>query len=178
MTLTATMSYAQTTAQASSQGGDAAAVRNAQSTLPQAIDRVEAKTGAKVIEARSSQGGAGVDVLAVDGDQLQYLRLSGADGAVSPIDAQSRPTWMADRDSRGQIDIVRKAKVPLAQAVLTAEQALGLPAVAAGVAPRSASASAIRAYNVVVGYPDGRTRRVAVDTASGRVIRDPAVLEG
>ena len=71
----------------------------------------------------------------------------------------------------------QSAKVPLSQAILTAEQADdNAPAIAAGIA-RSASnpESDVHAYNVLIDA-DGTTRRVSVDDSTGQIISDPGML--
>ncbi len=140
------------------------------------IGRVEHMTGGKVIDARFDRrnGRPGFDVLAVKGGQLQFLRLARVDGALQVIGDEDRPTWMLNWSKRYDVNLARSAPVPLNQAILTAERSAGGAAVAAGLAP--SSAAALPAYNVLIGYPDGHTRRVAVDDNSGRVISNPGAV--
>lgn len=183
VTLTGMASHAQAPAPASRPSGAVAAAQGSQLTLSNVIDQVERTTGAKVIRAAYSERGGegGFDVLAVQDGRVQYLRLTGAAGAFSTLntlDAQSRPRWMSEGDARDAIDVASRAKIPLGQAVLNAEQDQDLPAVAAGVARAPASPSSVRAYSVVLGYPNGNTRHVAVNVETGRVIGNPDVLKG
>lgn len=160
--------------------GDIADFAGGRQTLPHVIEHVEHATGDRVIDARYSgrNGQDGFDVVAAKGGQLQYLRLATPDGALQVIRAADRPTWMLSPVHRDDLAFARAARVPLEQAVITAERASGAPAVAAGLAPATASLSSMRAYNVLVDYPGGRTRRIAVDDDSGMVISDPGVLGG
>jgi hypothetical protein len=183
VTLSGMASHAQTVAPGSRPRVDVAAAQGSQLSLSNVIDQVERTTGAKVIRAAYSERGgeSGFDVLAVQDGRAQYLRLTGAGGAFSTLntlDAQSRPRWMSEDNARDAIEVASGAKIPLGQAVLNAEQDQDLPAVAAGVARVPASPSSVRAYSVVLSYPNGNTRHVAVNVQTGRVIGNPDVLKG
>lgn len=178
--LAGTAGAAQPLTQPSSPTSDIAGFTGGERTLPRIIEHVQHATGARVIDARYSRRGGqdGFDVLATKGGQLQYLRLARPDGPLQVIRAEDRPAWMLSPGRRHDLAVARAARVPLDQAVIAAERASGAPAVAAGLAPLSASLSSIHAYNVLVDYPGGHTRRIAVDDDSGMVISDPGVLGG
>lgn len=156
--------------------GDISGFRGGPQTLPGVVGRVEHMTGGKVIEARFSRrdGLPGFDVVAVKGGQLQYLRLGREDGALQVIRDTERPTWMLDWSRRFDVSVAKSAVVPLDDAILTAERQAGGSAVAAGLARDQEAA--LHAYNVLIDYPDGHTRRVAVDDNSGMVISNPGAI--
>lgn len=176
----ATPVLAQPVSQPAGPIGDISGFRGGPNALPRVIERAQDMTGGFVVEARYSRrdGKGGYDVLVSKGGQLDSIRLERFDsGAVQTIQLNARPDWMLKWMQRADIRIVRHAKVPLDEAVRTAEQSAGGPAVAAGVARGDASAAVdVRAYNVLIDLPDGRMRRVAVDANSGQIIADPNAL--
>jgi uncharacterized membrane protein YkoI len=159
--------------------GDISGFSGDPNALPRVITGVASASGGDVIEARYARrnGTPGFDILVSKGGQLQSVRLEGSGGKLQQIDISARPTWMQNWAQRADVRIARAAKVPLETAVKTAEQSVGGPAVAAGIARGAANNETdVHAYNVLILTNDGRTRRVAIDASTGQVIEDPQAL--
>jgi uncharacterized membrane protein YkoI len=171
---------AQPVSQSSVMRGDISAFHGDQNSLIGAIGTIEKSAGGKVTEIRFSprQGQPGYHAAIVKAGQVSFLHLDATSQKVTPVDASGEAQWMKDWRARADVKQVETAKVPLVEAIRTAEQFKNAPAVAAGIA-RSASnaASDVHAYNVLVAK-DGGTHRVAVDDSTGEVISDPSALSG
>lgn len=177
--LAATAALAQPVAQPAHTHTDVAAFRGGPGTLIRVIGRLERETGGRVIEARFSDAGGAPGYFAVvdEGGRIAFLHLQREDGTLTPVSEATRPSWMLHWRGRADLRAAEQAKVPLTQAIRTAEQARGgAPAVAAGVA-RSASnsTSAVKAYNILV-LRDGQAHRVSIDDSTDEVIANPTAL--
>lgn len=148
-------------------------------TLPNAIARIESASGGKVVEIRYNNvaGTPGYDVVLARGPQVSFVRVSKPGGGMVELSGASKPEWMLQWSARTDVGLVSTAKVPMAEAIRTAEGAMGgAPAVAAGMAQSAAGANtSVKAYNVAI-LKDGQERRVAVDSESGAVIANPSML--
>jgi uncharacterized membrane protein YkoI len=172
---------AQGVAQSRYFNGDIAAFHGKPDSLINAIHKVENVTGGRVIEIRFAEkdGMPGYHIAMVKGGKITFIRLDEQSGKVLQIDEASTPVWMLNWRGKADVHFAETAKVPLSQAILTAEQANNnAPAIAAGIA-RSASNpnSAVHAYNVLIDA-DGTPRRFAIDDSNGGVIADPGALSG
>ncbi len=148
-------------------------------TLVQAIRTVEQTSGGKVLEIRFTDAGGepGYHAAVLKDGQVEFMRLEQKSGKLTPIDEKSRPVWMLNMHSKDYIHDAETAKVPLSEAVLTAEKSFdNVPAVAAGIA-MAAATSDVHAYNVLLDQRTG-THRVAVDANDDEVIADPQALAG
>lgn len=147
--------------------------------LVAAINAIESATGGKVVEIRYNNVGGvpGYDVVVAKGSQVSFERFTKPGGKIVAHTDKTKPAWMLNWPAREDVSLVRTAKVKLADAVHTAETANGnAPAVAAGMAKSAAGAdTSVKAYNVAI-MQKGELRRVAVDSASGDVIANPAML--
>jgi hypothetical protein len=172
---------AQGVAQSRYFNGDIAAFHGTPDSLINAIHKVENLTGGRVIEIRFAEkdGMPGYHIVMVKGGEITFIRLEEQSGKVLQIDEASTPVWMLNWRGKADVHFAETAKVPLSQAILTAEQAdNNAPAIAAGIA-RSASNpnNAVHAYNVLIDA-DGTTRRFAIADSNGGVIADPGALSG
>jgi uncharacterized membrane protein YkoI len=169
---------AQTVSQAPSYpAADIAAFHGNQKTLPSAIQKVQQTTGGKVIEIRFavSNGAPGFHAVIAKGGQVQFAFLDHSSKKVVAVN--TGPDWALKWQQRTDLQLAESARIPLSQAITTAETSKSAPAVAAGIA-RSASnpTSSVHAYNVLV--KDGESvKRVAVDSLTGEIINDPQALE-
>jgi uncharacterized membrane protein YkoI len=149
------------------------------STLPNAIGRIESVSGGRVVEIRYNNvaGTPGYDVVLAKGSQVTFVRITKPGGDMIQLSGTNKPEWMLDWAARQDISLITTAKVPLADAVRTAEAQMGgSPAVAAGMAKSAAGADTdVKAYNVAI-LKNGEERRVAVDSADGSVIANPSML--
>jgi hypothetical protein len=159
--------------------GDTGGFSGDWNTLPRVISGVENASGGDVVAARyaSRNGVGGFDILISKGGQLDFVRLERDGAQTRKIDMSSRPQWMLDWADRGNLRVAQGAKVPLAAAVLTAEEWEGGPALAAGIARGAANyRTDVHAYNILIRSDHGPMRRVAVDSDNGMVIDDPGAL--
>ena len=150
-----------------------------QNSLIHAIHAIQQSTGGRVIEIRYTDSGGvpGYHAVLVKHRRIQFMRIGELSSNAVAIDVSSRPVWMLKWRGKADVHFAEHAKVHLAQAIRTAEQAHnGAPAIAAGIA-RSASdpGSDVHAYNVLLDV-DGGVQRVAVDDSTGQIIADPGAL--
>jgi uncharacterized membrane protein YkoI len=154
-------------------GGDA-------STLPSIIQRIEARSGGRVVEIRytNRDNAPGFRTVVAKDGHVTFLSVAAQSGDSVELSASSVPDWMLKWKARADVSQALKATVPLTQAISTAEQQGGGPAVAAGIASSASNpTSDVQAYNVLI-YRDGDVRRISVDIRSGQVIEDPGALAG
>jgi hypothetical protein len=143
------------------------------------IGKIETTTGGHVIEIRftNADGTPGYRAVVDHGGQLEFMRIAASNGAAVEIANSNVPDWMLHWRDRKAAEIARQAKVPLVEAIRTAEKSAdGAPALAAGVAASATNPSTdVKAYNVLV-YHDGDVVRVAVDGDTDQVIANPQAL--
>lgn len=149
---------------------DLAAFHGNRMTLTNAIATVEHSTGGQVIEIRFLEynGKPGFHTVVLKNGQIEFDRLELPSVGVIPL--TDRPEWMLKYEQKAELHQVATANVSLAQAIHTAEEAQGAPAVAAGIA-RMPPTSKVHAYNVMLDS-GGSLARIAVDEATGEVIVD------
>jgi uncharacterized membrane protein YkoI len=169
---------AQGVAQAGYYKGDLDAFHGNAQSLIQALHAFHNDAGARVVEIRFTDrdGDPGYSAVLQKDGRANFVHVD-ENGRSVELNSASLPDWMLTHKSRQDLRFDRKASIPLAQAISTAEAAYGgAPAVAAGIA-RSASNpdSDVHAYNVLLDN-GGRIQRVAVDSMTGQVISDPQAL--
>jgi len=169
---------AQGVAQAGYYKGDLAAFHGNARSLVQAVQAFHDGSDARVVEIRFSDrnGDPGYYAVLQKHGRVDFVHVDET-GRTIDLTSANLPDWMLKQNSKLDLRFDRKATVPLAQAITTAEAAYGgAPAVAAGIA-RSASNpdSDVHAYNVLLDN-GGRVQRVAVDSMTGQVIADPQAL--
>jgi hypothetical protein len=149
------------------------------SALPNAVAAAEAASGGRVVAIRYDNvaGVSGYDVVLARGTNVTFERFSNPSTGLVAFTSNSKPAWMLKWPARKDVSIVTHAKVPLSQAIRTAEAAhAGAPAVAAGLAVNAVDANVdVHAYNVVL-LVGGHERRVAIDSETGLRIADPNIL--
>jgi uncharacterized membrane protein YkoI len=149
---------------------DLAAFHGNQTTLTHAIDEIQQTSGGKVIEIRfvDHNGKPGFHSVVARQDQVKFARLEPPSKQLIPI--SSTPDWMLKWQQKNEVHFAATAQVPLSQAIRTAENAQGAPAIAAGMA-RSAATSEVHAYNIMLD-DRGSLKRLAVDSSTGEIISD------
>jgi hypothetical protein len=150
-------------------------------TLPDAVSALEAQTGARVaaIAFNNFAGNTpGYGAILVQGTNYTFKRIEKPTGKAVQMYESSLPAWMLNWRNEKRAAIVETAKVPLADAVRTAEASQGnAPAVVAGIARSAANASSdVHAYMVGI-LKNGGLQRVAVDSQNGMVIANPEALD-
>jgi hypothetical protein len=166
-------------AQAGHAQGNVANFHGTAASLPDAIMKVERATGGKVVEIRfdDSDGTPGYHVVVDRGNAVEFMHLDAMSGRLLTMQDNVRPAWMLSWHDKAELRAAETARVPLVEAIATAEQADGNdPAIAAGIA-RSAGnpQSDVHAYNVLIDRNGGIVRR-AVDSATNNIIADPGAL--
>jgi hypothetical protein len=130
-----------------------------------------------VIAYNNFGGRPGYGVVLLNGSDVSWKRLDTPDGKPVQLTELEAPSWMKSWRNDKRIAVLQAAKVPLADAIKTAEASQdGAPAVVAGIA-RSAgnNLSDVQAYAIGI-LKDGKLRRVAVNTMTGSLIADPSAL--
>ena len=149
--------------------------------LPSAVATIEQLSGGRVAEIRYDNvaGVPGYDVVLVQGDHVRFQRYTKPSDKPVELTEAKTPKWMLGWQSQKNASLVQDAKVPLADAIRTAEARMkGAPAVAAGISHSAAAPTTdIHAYNVAI-LKDGKQQRVAVNSESGHVISNPSALPG
>jgi hypothetical protein len=149
--------------------------------LPDAIRAIEASTGGKVLEIRfrTTAGVAGFTaVVANPDDTIGRVAIATPDMKVVAITAADIPDWMAPWSLRADKKSILKAKIPLADSVVQAEQREGGIAIDARLAQPLNAGNAVLAYDIMV-VRERAPKRVVMDAQTGEKIRDPQpVLQG
>jgi hypothetical protein len=149
--------------------------------LPDAVSVIEKLSGGRVAEIRfdNVSGVPGYDVALAQGDHMRFQRYTAPTHRLIAITEAKTPSWMLDWRGQRNMALVQNARVPLSDAIRTAEGSMrGAPAAAAGISHGAASAATrVHAYNVAV-VQNGALRRVAVNSDSGSVIANPRALPG
>jgi hypothetical protein len=147
--------------------------------LPSAVTAIEKKSGGRVAEIRfdNIDGAPGYDVALVEGNHMRFRRYTKANDSLVKFSESKTPSWLLDWRSFRNMNIVRNARVPLADAIRTASGSMrGAPAAAAGIFHGAASANTrVHAYNIAV-VQNGALQRVAVNSDTGSVIANPTAL--
>ena len=147
-------------------------------SLVDAIQAFEKFSGGKVLEIRfrNRHGTAGFDAVIAKGDVISNLSLGVGSDVIAVAEIEV-PQWMVDWKLRKYQESIAKAKIPLTDAVLKAEQIDRGPAVDAGLAKPLTADNAVLAYNVEL-IKGGKPDRVVIDAVTGQVIADPEPLLG
>jgi hypothetical protein len=178
LALSAGAAGAQSVAQPPRPAADMKGVTGAPGSLADTIAAIERTTGGRVIEIRltKADGVSGFHAVVARGGRVIFVHAAANQTDAVELDRASVPDWMLHWRDRADVQQAAQAKVSLADAIRTAEQARGAPAVAAGIAPTASNpTSAVRAYNVLVDN-HGAVQRVAVDDDTGDVIANPRAL--
>jgi uncharacterized membrane protein YkoI len=173
------LALAQHVAQPAYDKDDVSSFHGTADSLPSAIGKIEGATRGKVIEIRFAGGNGmpGFHVVVAKGGEIQFMHMEAQSGKLTTTQENMVPVAMLKWRGKADVHFAETAKVPLSDAIHTAEQGDGnAPAIAAGIA-RSASnpSSDVHAYNILI-IRDGVVRRRAVDSDTGEVIADPSAL--
>jgi hypothetical protein len=147
-------------------------------TLPTAVSNIESAMGGRVAAIAFSNvaGAPGYSVIMAQGSNVRLMRLDKPDSQAVEISQASAPSWMLNWRNQRRFNAVEAAKVPLADAIRTAEGSEGGPAVVAGIARSAANPSSdVHAYMVGI-LKNGALHPVAVDSANGMMIANPSAL--
>jgi hypothetical protein len=147
--------------------------------LATAASNIASLSGGQVaaIAYNNVAGTPGYGVVVTQGSNVRFMRLDKPTGQPVEMSEASVPSWMLNWRNQRRAVAVQAAKVPLADAIRTAEASQGgAPAVVAGIA-RSASnpTSEVHAYMVGI-LKNGDLHPVAVDSQTGAVIANPSAL--
>jgi hypothetical protein len=147
-------------------------------TLPNAVSNIESAMGGRVaaIAFNNVAGTPGYGVIMAQGSNVRLMRLDKPGGQALEISQASAPSWMLNWRNQRRFNAVEAAKVPLADAIRTAEGSEGAPAVVAGIARSAADPSSdVHAYMVGI-LKSGALHPVAVDSKTGMMIANPSAL--
>jgi hypothetical protein len=148
-------------------------------TLPTAVSNIESLAGGRVaaIAFNNVAGTPGYGAILTQGPNVRFMRLDNPTGKAVEISQASTPTWMLNWKTQKRAAAVEAARVPLADAIRTAEASQqGAPAVVAGIARSAANPNSdVHAYMVGL-LRNGDLHPVAVDSKSGMVIANPSAL--
>jgi uncharacterized membrane protein YkoI len=138
---------------------------------------MEQGTSGKVLEIRlADQKGAPVFEAAVKKDDgIVYMRIESVSGNVTQIEVAALPAWLLNYHLEAYMRSIDKAKVPLTDAIMTAEEHAAASAVGAGLAKPLSGTNAVLAYYVETIKGD-RRQLTAVDAQTGAFIANPETL--
>ena len=146
-------------------------------SLPDAITKIEAETGGKVMDIRFADAGGtpAYDATVVTPGHVGEALLNARTGDIEGFDHDQVSNQSYDFEHQRDLRSFAKATVPLSKAIETVEQVAGAHAVNAGLGTSLTPDNDVLAYNVEI-VRDGRVERVAVDATTDQVIADPSAL--
>ena len=145
--------------------------------LAHAASALESATGGKVLEIRlaNTAGAPAFEAAILKDADVLYVRIQAPDEHVTRIDVSDLPPWLIDFHLEAYERTASKAKVPLDEAIVSAEARALAPAVDAGVAKPIGGTNAVPAYFVQTAK-GGRQQLLAVDAQTGSFIANPDEL--
>src|SRR5579883_627882 len=145
--------------------------------LENAAAQIEGKTGGRVMDIRFYDETGHPTYMAViaKGGVVDTVRLDGVNGRITRVSGAMVPDWAMSWERRADVNSARQATVPLASAIITAENAARAPAIEAGLAKPLTAQNSVLAYNVEV-LMHGRPELVAVDANTNEIIANPNAL--
>jgi uncharacterized membrane protein YkoI len=145
--------------------------------LAHAATAVEASTGGRLMEIRlaDEKGKPTFEAaLAKDGAVL-YMRIDSVNDHVTEINVRDLPEWLLNYPLEAYMRSIDKAELPLAEAIVRAEERASAPAIDAGLAEPLSGTNAVLAY-LVETIKGSRRHVLAVDAKSGDFIANPEAL--
>jgi uncharacterized membrane protein YkoI len=137
---------------------------------------VEENVGGKTLEIRlaDEKGDPVFETALKKEDHLVYMRIE-RDDVMTEINVSELPPWLVDYKLDAYMRSVDRAKVPLTQAIMAAEQRAKAPAIGAGIIKPLSGTNAVLAYYIET--MKGKKRDVlAVDAQTGSPIANPEAL--
>ena len=145
--------------------------------LAHAASALEGATAGKVLEIRlaNTTGAPAFEAAILKDADVLYMRIQAPDEHVTQIDVSELPPWLVDFRLENYGRTASKAKVPLDEAIVSAEARALAPAVDAGIAKPIGGTNAVAAYFVQTAK-GGRQQLLAVDAQTGAFIANPDEL--
>jgi uncharacterized membrane protein YkoI len=145
--------------------------------LAHAASALETATGGKVLEIRlaNTAGEPAFEAAILRDPDVLYMRIQAPDEHVTQIDVSDLPPWLIDFHLEAYGRTASKARVPLDEAIVSAEARALAPAVDAGIAKPIGGTNAVPAYFVQTAK-GGRQQLLAVDAQTGAFIANPDEL--
>lgn len=145
--------------------------------LAHATMALEANTGGKVLEIRlaDEKGEPAFEAALSKDDSVVYMRIKSVSDDVTEIAVSELPPWLAKVHLEDYMRGVAAAKVPLADAIVKAEELAAAPAIGAGIAKPLSGTHPVLAYYVEMMKGDQRIVS-AIDAQSGAFIAHPESL--
>jgi uncharacterized membrane protein YkoI len=145
--------------------------------LANATMALEQQTGGKVLEIRlaDEKGAPNFEAAVKQNDAIVYMRIATPSNDVTEINISELPQWMTDYKLTAYMRSIDKAKVPLPDAIVQAEEHSAAPAIGAGLARPLDGTNAVLAYYVETIKGDKRVLS-AIDAQTGAFISDPKSL--
>ena len=145
--------------------------------LAHATMALEQQTGGKVLEIRlaDEKGAPNFEAAVKQKDAIVYMRIASPSDDITEISISELPQWMTDYKLEAYMRSIDKAKVPLADAIVHAEEQAAAPAIGAGLARPLDGTNAVLAYYVELNKGEKRLLS-AVDAQTGVSIENPESL--
>jgi uncharacterized membrane protein YkoI len=146
-------------------------------TLAHATVALEQNTGGKVLEIRlADQKGEPVFEAAVASNGgVLYMRIESVSDTVTQVKLRDLPPWLLNYKMEAYLRSIEKAQIPLADAIVKAEDNSDAAAIGAGVAKPLSGTNAVLAYFIET-IKSGKRKTLAVDAKTGAFIADPDEL--
>ncbi len=145
--------------------------------LAHATTELEKVTGGKVLEIRvaDEKGAPAFEAALAKDNAIIYMRIAAVGDQVTHIKVSELPQWLLDYHLEAYMRSIDKADVPLADAIVKAEELAAAPAIGAGIAKPLSATNPMLAYYVET--IKGNKRLVAaIDATSGAFIEHPESL--
>jgi hypothetical protein len=145
--------------------------------LAHAAKAIEPATGGKVLEIRvtDATGAPAFEAALAKDDAVLYMRIESVNDHVTEIKVRDLPPWLLNYHLEAYMHSIDKAQVPLADAIVKAEQRASGPAIDAGLAKPLSGTNAVLAYFVET-MKGGKRQALAIDATSGAFIANPESL--
>lgn len=145
--------------------------------LAHAAMEMEESTGGKVLEIRlADEKGTPVFEAAIKKDDgIVYMRIESVSDDVTEIEVADLPAWLLNYHLEAYMRSIDKAKVPLTDAIVKAEEYASAPAIGAGLAKPLSGTNAVLAYYVET-IKGNRRQLTAVDAQTGAFVANPDSL--
>ena len=146
-------------------------------SLAHAVTAIETSFGGKVLEVRLADetGEPAFEAAVSKNHAIVYLRIASVSDDITEIKVSALPSWLINYHLEAYMRSIERARVPLAEAIVKAEQRASAPAIGAGLAKPLSGTNAVLAYFVET--IAGRKRELlAVDAKSGAFIENPEEL--
>jgi hypothetical protein len=139
-------------------------------TLAHATEVMECATHGQVLEIRQvgETGDPAFEAAVARDDTVLHLRIAPGTDVITEVVVSELPSWLMKYRVQAHMRGVSRVEVPLAEAILKAEQSAQAPAIGAGIARPLRGGNDVLAYYVET-IGDSARKLLAVDAKTGAI---------